>query len=123
MAAYEHGQSGVNLTGIFDNLHPPSVPGTLKQVPVFFRLIADEIDFGRQITVRVDFVDQDGQALSTKEREYTVPKRGFPQEVMNIVWDLTDIQIDQPGIYDVNVFVNDDLLGGHPIYVGPRFNT
>jgi len=117
MSGYEQNQAGINLTGIFDKIFLAEFPGTVSVIPLFIRLIADEFEFGNSFVLRADLVDQDGQSLASKTQQYTVPKRGEPHEVMNMIWDFPNVAIQQPGLFDLNVFVDNELVNSHALQI------
>lgn len=115
----------LNLLGAFDTILTPQLPAVHPQCSIALRITFYQEDDG-QHKLRVNFVDADGRSIMPNFPALPV-QIVLPEEThfvtRNFIVNLQHIKFDQPGLYSVDVFVDDDQIASIPLlvrYMPPR---
>lgn len=100
----------LSVMGIFTAINAPQVPVVHPQMYLAFELELDYAEVGRDFTLEIQIVDEDGHAVwgikaGGNVQAPTTPK---PGEKTNIgqIFAIQNLKFDKYGPYDVNIFIN-----------------
>ncbi len=106
----------LSVMGIFENINVPEFPYTHPQMYLAFRIRLNYAEVGREIPLRIECVDADGnrvfQAMATFQlaaAEGRKPKRG-DKPASNQVIGVNGTKFTRSGNHDVNIFMGDKLM-------------
>ncbi len=115
----------LNLLGAFDTILTPQLPAVHPQCSIALRITFYQEDEG-QHKLRVNFVDADGRSIMPNFPALPV-QVVLPEEThfvtRNFIVNLQHIKFDQPGLYSVDVFVDEEQIVRIPLlvrYLPPR---
>lgn len=109
----------LNMLGAFDTILTPQLPAVHPQCAIALRITFYQEDEG-QHKLRIHFVDADGRSIMPNFPPLPL-QVVLPEEThfvtRNFIVNLQHIKFDQPGLYSVDVFVDDDQIASIPLFV------
>ncbi len=109
----------LNLLGAFDTILTPQLPAVHPQCSIALRITFYQEDEG-QHKLRVNFVDADGRSIMPNFPPLPL-QVVLPEEThfvtRNFIVNMQHIKFDQPGLYSVDVFVDDEQVASIPLFV------
>jgi len=103
----------ISIMGIFDAINAPQVPATHPQMFLAFQISADYAEVGRDFTVEVQIVDEDGrQVWGVKgggKVQPPVPVKPGERTTLGHLFAIQAFTFSKFGPYDVNIFLNGQL--------------
>jgi hypothetical protein len=108
----------LNLLGSFDTIYARELPAIHPQCSVALRLTFTSGDEGKRL-LKVTLVDADGQAI--------MPSLDIPVEIVlpddmhfvtrNFILNIQQLKFDEPGLYAVNIALDDQAQASIPLLV------
>jgi hypothetical protein len=100
----------LSVMGIFGQIYAPKVPVVHPQMFLAFELEFDYTEVGRDFTVEVQIVDEDGRVIwglkgGGKMQSPSPPKPG-DRPAAGQIFTIQNLKFDKFGSYDVNIFAN-----------------
>ena len=118
-AATSDNQSKLNILGAFDSIYAPQFPATQPQCTVALRITFTDGDEGRHQLV-LNFINADGKSIMPNLPAVPVDVR-FPEDAhfatCNFVLNFQGLTFKEPGLYSVDVRVDNKPLAGIPLWV------
>jgi hypothetical protein len=110
--------SKLNLLGAFDSIYVRALPAVHPQCSVALRVTFFSPDEGNH-NLKLSFVDADGRCI--------MPPLSFAIEVTlpgdahfgtrNFIFNMQQLKFDQPGLYSLDVTLDDQSLASIPLLV------
>jgi hypothetical protein len=115
-ATDDHGK--LNLLGAFDTICSPQMPAVHPQCSVALRITFSTTDEGQR-RLKLTVVDADGQGIMPPiEVPVTIT---LPEEshfgTRNFIFNLQQVSFPNPGLYSVDVLIDDELVVSIPLQV------
>jgi len=108
----------LNLFGIFDTIFARTFPTTHPQMQLVLRFEAEAAEAGSRRAVEVQLLDGEDRPLFRLPGAMTVERRAVGDRVrMDHILTLNNVQLERPGRYRFNVFVDGDLAAVVPLHV------
>ncbi len=108
----------LNLLGSFDTIYAREMPAIHPQCAVALRVTFMAGDEGKRL-LKVNFVDADGQSI--------MPSLDIPVEITlpdemhfctrNFILNIQQLKFDEPGLYSVDVSMDDQSQASIPLLV------
>ena len=108
----------LNLLGSFDTIYAREMPAIHPQCAVALRITFTAGDEGKRL-LKVNFVDADGQSI--------MPSLDIPVEITlpdemhfctrNFILNIQQLKFDEPGLYSVDVSLDDRSQASIPLLV------
>lgn len=108
----------LNLLGAFDTIYAQKLPAIHPQCSIALRITFTSVDEGSH-KMRLNFVDADGRSV--------MPSIDIPVEVLlpgeahvgtrNFIVNIQQLKFDTPGLYAIDVALDDDLQASIPLMV------
>jgi len=118
-AATDEGSGKLNLLGAFDTICAQQLPATHPQCSVALRVTFGSGDEGTH-TVRLNFVDADGRSIMPDFPPIPVVVT-LPEHMhfgsRNVIVNFQNLKFDKPGLYSIDVSVDDQPLASIPLLV------
>jgi hypothetical protein len=110
----------LNLLGTFDTIYIQQLPAQHPQCSVATRIAFERNEEG-QHRMAVHFVDEDGQPIMTPTE--AVLEVAFPADATfisrNFIVNIQQLHFEKPGLYSVDVVMDDRRLCSIPLAVKP----
>ena len=109
----------LNLLGAFDTIYARELPAIHPQCAVALRVTFSSEDEGKH-NLRLNFVDADGRSIMPDfpsiPVEVTLPE-DMHFGTRNFIFNLQQLKFDEPGMYSVDVIVDDHPQASVPLTV------
>lgn len=109
----------LNLLGAFDTLITPHLPAIHPQCSIALRITFTAEDEG-QHKLGISFVDADGKSIMPNFPALPI-NIALPGDThfitRNFIINIQQMKFDQPGLYSVDVFIDDQQLASIPLMV------
>jgi hypothetical protein len=109
----------LNLLGAFDTIYTPSLPAVHPQCSVALRVTFFNGEEGSH-TLRINFVDADGRSIMPDFPPIPV-ELSLPDDIhfgtRNFIINIQQLKFDAPGLYSIDVAIDDDSLTSVPLMV------
>lgn len=101
----------LSILGIFSDISVREVPSRHPQAFLAFELEFSYAEMNAEFPLRIECVDEDGQAVFKADGQATLSGHAKPGQRPRIVQalQLNDLTFEQAGRYDINIFVNNEL--------------
>ena len=98
----------LNIMGVFDRILAPSVPISHPEMRLVLRMEVEQAELGRDQSIEIQCMDEDGDDLLRIEASVTVSKE-TDSLIFNNILDMKGLTFNKFGGYTFSVFVNNDL--------------
>jgi hypothetical protein len=109
----------LNLLGAFDTLITPVLPAIHPQCSIALRITFSPEDEG-QHKLHINFVDADGRSIMPNFPHLPINIM-LPPDIhfitRNFIINIQQMKFDQPGLYSVDVFIDDKQIASIPLMV------
>ncbi len=104
-AATSDSSGKLNVLGIFENITFSQFPATHARMSYVFSFKSDRFDMGFKHTAKIQLVKPNSNT-AVLAQEFTVSGTG----TINLIVNLENIIFDTAGLYDMNLYINGELL-------------
>ncbi len=108
----------LNVLGTFDTIYATEIPMQHPQFAIAVRVAFDRHEEGNH-ALHINFVDEDGQPIM-KSMDVPVDVQ-FPADATfvsrNVVVNIIQLNFPQPGLYSIDLSLDDRPLAGIPLAV------
>jgi len=114
----------LNIIGEFDTIWSDNFPVRHHLMCIVAKISFDSDDFGRNKTIKLLLIDEEGIELMKSEREYYVPQPNSDSPHMYThVFNFVGAVFKHSAQHQFNLYVDEDLLGSIPLNVVLRETT
>lgn len=108
----------LNILGIFDIIHAKAFPCVHNQMQLVMRFEADIAERGRQKSIEVQLIDEDGKQIMRLEGQMKIGEIK-PGELFtaNQVLTLQNLLFEKPGTYRFDIFIDNQPQREVPLKV------
>jgi hypothetical protein len=109
----------LNILGVFSNITAVQFPTVHPSLSLVIQFTARPAEYGRQFTLQVKLIDEDGQSGPVNiSGNAVVPQAGNGQDaVLPFVFNLQQVTFPKPGTYEFSILVDNDVKGAVPIHL------
>jgi hypothetical protein len=109
--------SKLNVMGIFTAITAPTFPTVHPQMYLVAQLAATSREYGRKFQLELKLINEDATAeVLSISQNLDVPSRPDGQKsAMNLIFSLTNLIFEKPGLYEFAVLVDGDEKNTLPI--------
>lgn len=113
--------NSVDIIGIFNLINSPTIPFQINNRKIVLRLnFSNGKDDAGIHTINISLKDKSGNILKALSDSISVDFDGHPGYVMDLVYELTQIELPKHGDYTFNLSVDDKQVGFIPLCLSPN---
>ncbi len=98
----------LNIMGVFSQILVPSVPISHPEMRLVLQMEVEQVELGREQSIEIRCMDQDGKDLLRMEGSITVSKE-TDSKIFNHILDIKGLPFKKFGGHQFAIFVNNDL--------------
>lgn len=114
-----HEASGkLNVLGVFNRIYARDFPAIHRRLYLVIRMLSGLGEMDTKHDLKIVFYDEDGKELGAQQGEFEIPRpKSGKQAAADIVLEVSDLYLPQPGNYEFRLVVDREVKGIIPIEV------
>jgi hypothetical protein len=114
-----HESSGkLNVLGVFNRIYGRDFPVIHRRLYLVIRMLSGLGEMDTKHDLKIVFLDEDGEELGSQQGEFEIPQpKSGKQAAADIVLEVSDLYLPQPGNYEFRLVVNREVKGIIPVEV------